>query len=87
MIKLCLRTLSNSTKYLNKFSISHTAVHKVVGSVEEALDGLKSGHKILVGGFGICGIPENSLRYIVTKPEIKDLTLLTCTCGTSNKLL
>ena len=75
------KSISRLVQSFNKFSISHTSSHKVVGSIEEALDGLKSGHTILVGGFAICGIPENTIRYLATKPEIKDLTMITCTCG------
>jgi 3-oxoacid CoA-transferase subunit A len=32
---------------------------KIVGSVSEALAGVRDGMTILVGGFGLCGIPEN----------------------------
>jgi 3-oxoacid CoA-transferase subunit A len=32
---------------------------KVVGSVEEALSGVRDNMTVLVGGFGLCGIPEN----------------------------
>lgn len=32
---------------------------KVVRSVEEAVQGIQSGQLILVGGFGLCGIPMN----------------------------
>jgi 3-oxoacid CoA-transferase subunit A len=32
---------------------------KIVGSVREALDGVRDNMTILVGGFGLCGIPEN----------------------------
>ena len=32
--------------------------HKVRDSVAAALDGLDSGMTVMVGGFGLCGIPE-----------------------------
>ncbi len=32
---------------------------KIVGTVSEALTGVQHGMTILVGGFGLCGIPEN----------------------------
>ncbi|KAA0166607.1 hypothetical protein FNF27_02173 [Cafeteria roenbergensis] len=35
------------------------AVNKEVKSVAEALDGLEDNMTVLVGGFGLCGIPEN----------------------------
>lgn len=65
---------------LNKFNAAHQAFNKVVNSLDEALAGLKDGHKILVGGFGLCGIPENLIRHI-GKSSLKNLTLYTCTCG------
>ena len=65
---------------LNKFNAAHHAYNKVVNSLDEALEGLKDGHKILVGGFGLCGIPENLIRHI-SKSSLRNLTLYTCTCG------
>jgi 3-oxoacid CoA-transferase subunit A len=37
----------------------HVLRTKVVRSIEEALDGVRDNMTILVGGFGLCGIPEN----------------------------
>jgi 3-oxoacid CoA-transferase subunit A len=34
-------------------------MNKVVNSVREALDGVRDNMTILVGGFGLCGLPEN----------------------------
>jgi 3-oxoacid CoA-transferase subunit A len=34
-------------------------MNKVVGSIAEALHGVRDNMTILVGGFGLCGIPEN----------------------------
>ncbi len=39
-------------------------VNKVVSSVHEALQGIKDGSKILVGGFGICGVPMNLIQGV-----------------------
>ena len=51
-------------------------------SIDEALEGLKSGDKILVGGFGICGIPENILRHIVAaKDKYQNFWAVSCSCG------
>ncbi len=38
--------------------------HKVVQSYPEALEGLKNGMTIMVGGFGLCGIPEGLIRSV-----------------------
>lgn len=39
-------------------------MNKVVESAEEAVKDIKDGSKILVGGFGLCGIPENLINAI-----------------------
>ncbi|KAK6643760.1 Succinyl-CoA:3-ketoacid coenzyme A transferase 1, mitochondrial [Polyplax serrata] len=56
---------------------------KIVSSVEEALDGIKDGDKLLVGGFGLCGIPENLIAGIL-KIQVKDLTLVSNNPGTQD---
>ena len=40
-------------------------MNKVVGSAEEAINGLTSNMTLTVGGFGLCGIPENSIAALV----------------------
>lgn len=59
---------------------SHTTVNKICETPEEALEGLKSGSKVLFGGFGICGIPENLIKYLA-KSHIKDIWCFSNTCG------
>ena len=36
-------------------------MNKVVKNVEEALIGIEDNMTIMLGGFGLCGIPENSI--------------------------
>lgn len=82
-----IKSLSNCSfvnialRAVNRFSYSHSALSKVVNSLEEAMEGIQSGDKILVGGFGLGGIPENLIRHLSKSKTIKDLTLVTCTCG------
>ena len=38
---------------------------KVVGSAAEAVAGIKDGDTLCVGGFGLCGIPENLIAALV----------------------
>ncbi len=40
-------------------------MNKVVKNVEEALDGIQDGMTLMIGGFGLCGIPENSIAQLV----------------------
>jgi 3-oxoacid CoA-transferase subunit A len=36
-------------------------INKTVNTIHEALQGIESGMTIMFGGFGLCGIPENSI--------------------------
>jgi len=53
---------------------------KVVGSYQQALEGLSDGMTIIAGGFGLCGIPENLIAEIKRKGT-KELTIVSNNCG------
>lgn len=53
---------------------------KVFKSVEEAVSDVHNGAKLLVGGFGLCGIPENLIAGILKKGS-KDLTVVSNNAG------
>ncbi|MEN8765532.1 MAG: CoA transferase subunit A [Wenyingzhuangia sp.] len=53
---------------------------KKVNSVAEALNGITDGMTLLVGGFGLCGIPENSIAELV-KLKTKELTCVSNNAG------
>jgi 3-oxoacid CoA-transferase subunit A len=55
-------------------------MHKVVTSAEEAIRDIKDGATIMVGGFGLCGIPENLIRALVKK-GVKNLTTISNNAG------
>jgi 3-oxoacid CoA-transferase subunit A len=55
-------------------------MNKVVNNVEAALKGIESGMTLMVGGFGLCGIPENSIAHLV-KMGVKDLTCISNNAG------
>ncbi|MBK0369765.1 CoA transferase subunit A [Flavobacterium agrisoli] len=55
-------------------------ISKKVTSVQDALQGIENGMTILFGGFGLCGIPENSIAELVIK-ETKDLTCISNNAG------
>ena len=42
-------------------------MHKVVESAEAAVADLKSGMTVMLGGFGLCGIPENLIQALVKR--------------------
>lgn len=55
-------------------------INKKVNSVEEALSGIENGMTIMLGGFGLCGIPENSITELVLK-NVKELTCISNNAG------
>lgn len=55
-------------------------INRVVKNAEEALNDVKDGMKLLVGGFGLCGIPENCIAELVKKGT-KNLTCISNNAG------
>lgn len=55
-------------------------MNKVVKDVEAALDGIQDGMTLMIGGFGLCGIPENSIAQMV-KSGVKNLTCISNNAG------
>jgi 3-oxoacid CoA-transferase subunit A len=55
-------------------------VNKVVASATAALSDIPDGSTILVGGFGLCGIPEKSIRAL-RELGTKRLTVVSNNCG------
>lgn len=55
-------------------------MNKVVKNVQEALKGIKDGDTLMVGGFGLCGIPENSIQQLV-EMNVKNLTCISNNAG------
>ena len=55
-------------------------MNKVVGNVGIALDGIEDNMTLMLGGFGLCGIPENSISQLV-KMGVKNLTCISNNAG------
>lgn len=55
-------------------------INKKVQSVQEALQGIEDNMTIMLGGFGLCGIPENSIAELVKKGT-KNLTCISNNAG------
>ena len=53
-------------------------INKKVSGPKEALQGLKDGMTLMVGGFGLCGIPENAIQKMV------DMGVTGLTCISNN---
>lgn len=56
------------------------ALNKQVANAEEAIQGIDSDMTIMFGGFGLCGIPENSIAAI-QKQGAKNLTCISNNAG------
>lgn len=55
-------------------------INKKVKSVQDALQGIEDNMTIMLGGFGLCGIPENSIAELVKKGT-KNLTCISNNAG------
>lgn len=55
-------------------------INKVVKNAEEAIKDIPDNAVLMFGGFGLCGIPENSIAAILKK-GIKGLTCISNNCG------
>ncbi|MGB0402876.1 MAG: CoA transferase subunit A [Salibacteraceae bacterium] len=55
-------------------------MNKMVANAQEALEGVQDGMTFMLGGFGLCGIPENAITELV-KRGIKDVTCISNNAG------
>lgn len=53
---------------------------KVVANADEAIMHIRDGNVLMLGGFGLCGIPENCIAALVRK-GVKDLTCISNNAG------
>jgi 3-oxoacid CoA-transferase subunit A len=56
------------------------SISKLVSGVEEACIGVEDGMTLMLGGFGLCGIPENCIEQLV-KLGVKDVTCISNNAG------
>lgn len=55
-------------------------MNKVVANADEAIKGIESGMTLMLGGFGLCGIPENCIAALVRK-GVNNLTCISNNAG------
>ena len=55
-------------------------INKVVASADAAVADVADGANLVVGGFGLCGIPENLIAALVRR-GVKRLTVVSNNCG------
>lgn len=62
------------------FELQRLIMNKVVANAEEAIQGLTSNMTLMLGGFGLCGIPENCIPAMV-KAGVTGLTCISNNAG------
>jgi 3-oxoacid CoA-transferase subunit A len=55
-------------------------MNKVYKNAASAIEGINNGAVIMLGGFGLCGIPENCIAALVNS-QVKDLTCISNNAG------
>jgi 3-oxoacid CoA-transferase subunit A len=55
-------------------------MNKVFNSADDAMNDVRDGATIMLGGFGLCGIPENCIAALV-RLKVKDLTCISNNAG------
>ncbi|HVZ95857.1 MAG TPA: CoA transferase subunit A [Chitinophagaceae bacterium] len=55
-------------------------MNKVFSNADKAITDIKDGSVILLGGFGLCGIPENCIKAL-EKKKVKNLTCISNNAG------
>ncbi|GIV32469.1 MAG: succinyl-CoA--3-ketoacid-CoA transferase [Chitinophagales bacterium] len=55
-------------------------MNKVVPNADVAIQGIEDGMTLMLGGFGLCGIPENCIAALVRK-GVKNLTCISNNAG------
>ena len=58
-------------------------MNKVVTNADEAIKDIVNGSTIMLGGFGLCGIPENCIAALVRK-NVQQLTCISNNAGIDN---
>ncbi len=60
--------------------IPAAVINKVASSADDAVRDVLDGATLVVGGFGLCGIPENLIAALVRR-GVKNLTVVSNNCG------
>jgi 3-oxoacid CoA-transferase subunit A len=55
-------------------------MNRIVASADDAIHDILDGHVLMLGGFGLCGIPENCIAALVKK-GVKQLTCISNNAG------
>ncbi|EGC28663.1 hypothetical protein DICPUDRAFT_100069 [Dictyostelium purpureum] len=80
MISRNLKNIVVNNNFKLYYSTKSKGSNKVYNSAKDAVADIQSGSKLLLGGFGLCGIPENLITALRDK-GVKDLTVVSNNCG------
>ena len=58
-------------------------MNKVVPDLQQAIADIQDGATIMIGGFGLCGIPENLIQALCNK-DVRNLTVISNNAGTED---
>ena len=58
-------------------------ITKTIAGISNALEGVQSGMTLMLGGFGLCGIPENLIKAIADS-SLRDFTCISANVGVDN---
>ncbi|RWS08950.1 Oxct1b protein-like protein [Dinothrombium tinctorium] len=67
-------------QWSRRFSVCSVLNARFYEKAEEAIDDIKSGSKLLIGGFGVCGIPQHLISCIAKK-GVENLTVVSNNAG------
>jgi 3-oxoacid CoA-transferase subunit A len=78
-MKIPVERLSRTIpKHLN--NPKRTTMNKVVSNADEAIRDIRDNMTLMLGGFGLCGIPENAIAALIRK-GVKGLTCISNNAG------
>ena len=58
-------------------------MNKVIPDIKQAIADIQDGATIMIGGFGLCGIPENLIQALIDK-GVRNLTVISNNAGTED---
>merc|ERR1719494_1769630 len=77
---LALRPSVRNTLWQRPLSLSAAQAVQFCDTPQQAVGDVADGAKLLVGGFGLCGIPENLIGGLLAT-KVKDLTVVSNNAG------
>lgn len=83
--RVALSLASKNALFLHRGFASAKSSSKVCTSKEEALKraNMKDGQTVVAGGFGICGVPMDTI-FAIRDSKVKDLTIVSNNCGVTD---